>query len=148
MANKRKYLPEHHNLITTILRILASFLGLIIISMTYTIFYENDVSPIILSLIIVYPGIILTRESVRKIKVGKKNNSSKNLKNIIRPKKYLSEGWYRLALTLWFILPLIFGFLFALDDEEVGFFIAIFLFILHWPIIYLFKWIKDGFKEK
>ncbi len=77
-----------------------------------------------------------------------RSDSYLRIKKQLRPSLFLSLGWYRLALSLWFILPITFGFLFALEDEDLGLFIAILFFIIHWPLIYLVKWIKDGFNEQ
>ena len=140
-------LPEHHNLTTTLLRLLVFFFGLIIILIIYTLLFTSEISPLVLALIVVYPGIALTMYSVRNIKVGTKHSSKNTQKIIVSPKSFLPVGWYRLSLSLWFILPIIVGFLFALEDEDLGFYIAILLFFFHWPSIYLFKWIKDGFNN-
>ena len=162
MANNKKYLPEYHNLITTLLRFITFLFSLTIILIVYTYFYSVEkVSGLVLTLIVVYPGIILTKYVckkikvgdrdtsyvVKKIEVGDKDTSTNSNKIIVSPRSFLPEGWYRLSLSLWFILPIIVGFLFALEDEDLGFSIGLLFFLLHWPSIYLFKWIKDGFNK-
>ena len=90
-------LPKHHNLITTIVRLFVLILGFIIMAVPFSILWEvYGVSLVLLTIIIVWPGMYLTLYVIRKIKVGKhysERNKKINffVKDISNKSDYIGE---------------------------------------------------------
>jgi len=84
--SKKQILPKHHNLITTIVRLFVLLLGFIIMAVPFSIFWEvYEASRVLLTIIIVWPGMYLTIYLIKKIKVGKHySERNKKIKNFVK----------------------------------------------------------------
>jgi hypothetical protein len=84
--SKKQFLPKHHNLITTIVRLFVLLLGFIIMAVPYSILWDvYGLSMVLLTIIIVWPGMYLTLYIIKKIKVGKHySERNKKIKNFVK----------------------------------------------------------------
>lgn len=63
-------------------------------------------------------------------------------------RQFKNKGVKRLAIVLWFVISILAGGLEAgADPNSGGVPVFILMFALYWPVIRIYLWVYDGFRE-